>query len=452
MTIPISLDKTLQNVGFSSMPKVVMLVANDVSIDGRVQKIAKSVSKIAEVTVMGITSGGSMQTHNEYGFQVVLFPVGQTKISATKKARKYLGRVLIYVNKRMKIPYLRRFAHKRVIQANNSELSIQAEDKTWRQVLPQNKSYSALMTPAIERIAPDVLHAHDVHLLSVAGEYVLANSKTHLIYDSHEYIRGLPTHTHEIRKAFAEVENEFIPSTTCVVTVSGAIANRLNIDHELKELPVVIMNTPMPVDTENESAKGIRETIGLGPEVPLVVYSGGINITRGLEIVIQALRYLPNVHLVATSNRVSWYTEQLQELATQSKANGRLHFAPYVATDQVVSYLSSADVGISPLPANVVNYDLALPNKLFDYIQAGLPIAVSNCTEQMALVEDLQVGVSYKWSEPEECANAIQKLLDAKTSILRRYEDIDIELESFLWPSQEEKLLNLYSSLLENPK
>ena len=208
----------------------------------------------------------------------------------------------------------------------------------------------------------------------------------------------------------------------------------------------------MPVDTENESAKGIRETIGLGPEVPLVVYSGGINITRGLEIVIQALRYLPNVHLVATSNRVSWYTEQLQELATQSKANGRLHFAPYVATDQVVSYLSSADVGISPLPANVVNYDLALPNKLFDYIQAGLPIAVSNCTEQMALVEDLQVGVSYKWSEPEECANAIQKLLDAKTSILRRYEDIDIELESFLWPSQEEKLLNLYSSLLENPK
>ena len=435
-----------------AMPKVVMLVANDVSIDGRVQKIALSVSKFADVTVMGITRGPSLITHEEFGFRVMLFPAGSRNTSYLTKVRKYIGKSLIALNRRWTIPFLTRYGQRITTQKIEDSSQVSAPNLPWRQVLLENKTYATLINPVLTKIAPDVLHAHDVHLLSIAGEYAASNLNTHLIYDSHEYIRGLPTHTPEIRKAYAEVENEFIPGASAVITVSSAIAQRLKIDHSLKVLPTVIMNTPTLVSGECEAGTGIREVIGLDVDIPLVVYSGGINLTRGIEIVIDALGYLPDVHFAATSNRFSWYTEQLQERAENVGAKGRLHFVPYVAPEKISQYLSSADLGVSPLPANVVNYDLALPNKLFDYMQAGLPVVVSNCNEQQSLVEELDVGVAYQWNDPEDCARAIASLLASKEVIAKRYEDMSTEITKYLWPAQEEKLTNLYQSLLDFEK
>jgi glycosyltransferase involved in cell wall biosynthesis len=102
-----------------------------------------------------------------------------------------------------------------------------------------------------------------------------------------------------------------------------------------------------------------------------------------------------------TSNRQSWYLDHLNDCAEKIGARERLHFIPYVEPEEVVSYLSAATIGISPLPADVVNYDLALPNKLFDYMQAKLPIVVSNCVVAEQVVTELGIGEVFEWSSAQ---------------------------------------------------
>jgi glycosyltransferase involved in cell wall biosynthesis len=156
---------------------------------------------------------------------------------------------------------------------------------------------------------------------------------------------------------------------------------------------------------------------------------------------------MPSVHVAMTSNRQSWYIDHLKDCAEQIGAGGRLHFVPYVEPEQVVSYLSSASIGISPLPADVVNYDLALPNKLFDYMQAKLPIVVSNCVVAEQVVSELGIGEIFEWSSANSLAIAVQKVVANPEKYAQAYESKGKEVAEYTWREQEKNLLNTYLNL-----
>jgi glycosyltransferase involved in cell wall biosynthesis len=167
-----------------------------------------------------------------------------------------------------------------------------------------------------------------------------------------------------------------------------------------------------------------------------------------MDLLVSSLEFMPNVHLAMTSNRESWYIEELKDKATKFNGDNRLHFVPYVSPEEVVPYISTASVGISPLPADVVNYDLALPNKLFDYMQAKLPIVSSDCQEVSELLAKYPLGEIFDWRDPKALADAVIRAIEKISEISRAYQSLSTELENFTWEHQELELDKAYSIAL----
>jgi glycosyltransferase involved in cell wall biosynthesis len=430
-----------------------MLVANDVSIDVRVRKMAASVAKNHDVTVLGLASGTSRSTFEMDGFRVVLLPV--------TKPKTFIQRVRISAGKRiLRMPagvvvrgIIKGISTKsmQTLPSSRAEISKPDERKEWRVVLPETKGYENIFGAEIEKLSPDLVHSQDIHLLNVAAKFK-ASRKLHgencaLIYDAHEYIRGLGSIDLRRRDAYAEMESEFIGEADAVITVSNSIAERIMKDHNLSTKPFLVLNAPSQAKIQiTENSPSVRKVCGLDDAVPLIIYSGGIHISRGMDLLVASLEFLPGVHLAMTSNRESWYIEELKEKAGKFRAADRLHFVPYVLPEEVVPYISTATIGISPLPADVVNYDLALPNKLFDYMQAKLPIVSSNCREVSDLLSKIPLGETFDWQDPKALATTVNSVISRSSEYDQTYVKLSELLKQFTWEAQELELNLAYAS------
>jgi len=437
----------------SSNVSVVMMVANDVSIDVRVRKMAASVAQHHRVIVLGLATNGKRSSFELDGFEVTLLPVVSQQ-PLRRRIRKALGRRL------MKLPMstsIRRLVKSKANQepsiVSKAHEASPVSNKNWREVLSETIKYEQVFGSELQRISPDLVHAQDIHLLSIAANHVeirnQAGGACALIYDAHEYVRGLGSIDPRRRDAYAGLESEFICRANSVITVSDSIATRIQIDHNLAKKPFLVLNAPSRSRLQvTEFSPSVRKVCNLRPEVPLVIYSGGIHISRGIDLLVSSLEFLPHVHLAMTTNNQSWYIEELKSKAASFGASDRLHFVPYVSPEEVVPYISSANIGISPLPADVVNYDLALPNKLFDYIQARLPLVVSNCAEVSKLLEQYPLGQTFDWQDPKALASAVTLVLSETEEYLARYQNLNSKLQEFTWEAQEVELLKAYEVAL----
>ena len=426
------------------------MVANDVSIDVRVRKMAASVAKHHTVFVLGLATNGKRSTFELDGFQVILIPVINQK-PLNLRMRKALGRRIMKLPMGSSIRRLFKSTSKKADVVDSNHSTSQVSKKSWREVLPETMKYEQAFGSELKNLSPGLVHAQDIHLLCVAANYVEARNQHDrtcaLIYDAHEYIRGLGSIDPQRRDAYAELESEFISQADAVITVSNSIAERLMKDHNLLTKPFLVLNAPSQSKTKRTATSpSVRKACGIPDDVPLVIYSGGIHISRGMGLLVSSLEFLPGVHLAMTSNRESWYIEELKEKAAGFSGADRLHFVPYVAPEEVVPYISTATVGISPLPADVVNYDLALPNKLFDYMQAKLPIISSDCFEVSELLSKYPLGEVFDWQDPKALAAAVKAAIEKKSEISQVYESLATELEKFTWEYQEVELEKAYAA------
>jgi glycosyltransferase involved in cell wall biosynthesis len=437
------------------MQTVVMVVANDVSIDVRVRKMAASVARNHKVYVLGLSSSGKRSSFELDGFEVILLSVVNPQ-PLKLRVRKALGRRIMKLSIG---PAIRQILKSKPSQKKPVPDALRTTDtnvhQPWREVLPETTKYESVFGAELEKIRPDLVHAQDIHLLSVAANYVKsrkqAGGKCALIYDAHEYVRGLGSIDPKRRDAYADLESEYIGLADSIVTVSGSIATRIQHDHNLLTKPYLVLNAPSQSKIQpSQSSPSVRKVCGLDPDVPLVIYSGGIHISRGMDLLVSSLEYMPGVHLAMTSNRESWYIEELKLNAAGIGAANRLHFVPYVSPEEVVQYISTATIGISPLPADVVNYDLALPNKLFDYIQAGLPLVVSNCSEVTNLLEKFVLGETFNWQDPKDLARAVIFVLSQRSEFLSNYIKYESLLEEFTWETQEVELGSAYAKAFDS--
>lgn len=152
--------------------------------------------------------------------------------------------------------------------------------------------------------------------------------------------------------------------------------------------PTVIYNAP-PRESYSKTANDIRSHLGLPTDVPLVVFVGGATPLRGCDTILKSLSYLDGVHLAFVSQ--GKYVEELIQLAENMNISERFHVHPYVSSDQVTSFIRTADVGIHGL-VHYPNAEVAMPNKMFEYLQAGLPMVVSDVASMKEFVESHNIG------------------------------------------------------------
>ena len=316
----------------------------------------------------------------------------------------------------------------------------------WRRDLPEMHHFEVAIGPLIDALEPDLIHVHDIFLLGVAARARAraqrARREVKMVYDAHEYVPGLPIDERR-RNAYVSLEDEYCSRVDRIITVSPGLAQLMA--KRFGGSPAVVMNAP---DTRSQiETQSLRSFLGITVEDPLVVYVGGVAPHRGAEVLVDAVSALEDsTHLVFVSNSTTGYVNELVAMARGKGMGDRIHIAPYVPSEAVVSYIRGATVSAVPLSRAYVNYEIALPNKLFQSIHAGVPVAVSDNPEMARFVREHGVGEVFAGGDPGSLAAVLQKMISSPEAYHDQLIRRDL-LESISWAAQEDVLASTYRGL-----
>lgn len=287
----------------------------------------------------------------------------------------------------------------------------------WRNLWPQISGFEEAFLRALRLIQPDIIHVHDRHPMSAAvrfsSEMREKGVEVPWIYDAHEFLPGQRfSGPAQHRYGWLNLESEMIQRADAVITVSNDLAASLAKRHHLNSNPFVVENAPLADLTPNpdESRRSIREELGVPQDAPLAVYVGKLAERRGIYDAVEAAARIPNLHLAFVGSKDSKPRAQIIDLGTQFQIRDRLHIVDYVPSSYVTSYISSADIGLSPLYSTPA-HEQALATKIREYIVAGLPIVGSDLKAQGSFIRRHSIGATHVANDSRSMAEAIEKTL-----------------------------------------
>ena len=282
----------------------------------------------------------------------------------------------------------------------------------------------------------DILHCNDLNSLHIGVISKIFNRQLKVVYDAHEYeteIDGL----RGIKKRLSKMSERFlIKYVDRVITVSNAIADEYVRLYSI-EKPSLVLNTPPYKVIEKKNI--FRETLGIEKEKSIFLYQGGLSSGRGIEILLETFKQIDNDEAVIVFMGYGKLEDTIKEA---SREHRNIYFHPAVAPDILLDYTSSADFGISTIEDSCLSYRYCLPNKMFEYLMAEIPIIVSNLPEMKRVVNRYSVGVVAKENRPQGLQEAIKEALQLdKKSLQKNIQQIK---KVYNWEEQESVLLNVY--------
>jgi len=178
----------------------------------------------------------------------------------------------------------------------------------------------------------------------------------------------------------------------------------------------------------------------------LLVYSGTAAPQRGLDIMVEALGVLVDVHIaLVVSAPKSAYVTSLRERAAALSASERLHVLPYVPVDHIVSFLSEADAGVIPI-LHFPNHEIALITKFLEYSHARLPIVVSDVKTMAETVRRTGQGEVFEAENLGDFVRAAKAVLAAPERYRQAYDAPGL-LEQWTWENSAAALDAIFDRL-----
>jgi glycosyltransferase involved in cell wall biosynthesis len=239
------------------------------------------------------------------------------------------------------------------------------------------------------------------------------------IHDIHEWLQGSRIEL-SLKESLLLVEREFIKLPNQLTTVSAQIGENIQKYYGLMNRTTIVHNCPAFVG-EYRPFPDIRSQIGLSAKAALGVYVGNIKPGRGLEDAIRATSSIPELNFALVGRPVAdSYREELRELVRFLSIENRVHFFGEVPHQYVSSFISSATFGFQGLPS-YPNADFALPNKLFEYMHAKIPVVSSDLFSISDFLSSFSLGMVYQNKN-------LQSLSKAFIDICRSAEDFNSSL------------------------
>lgn len=258
-----------------------------------------------------------------------------------------------------------------------------------------------------------------------------------LVYDSHELFTEVPElqGRQRVQKIWSTLEKLVIPKIKYAYTVCDSVANIYKKQYgisflTIRNFPVKKQNLPFPELYQDIKTKKI------------IVYQGYLNLGRGIEKVINALPYLENVcFLIIGKGDIEFH---LKELVEKSKVTDKVIFTGIIPYDKLHGYTQMAHVGISLEENMGKNYYYALPNKMFDYIQAKVPVLGSAFPEIEKIINDYNIGLTTSVTNPKEIAEILDKMLNDEKLRNEWIKNLEKAADELTWENERIKLINFY--------
>lgn len=286
----------------------------------------------------------------------------------------------------------------------------------------------------------DILVANDLDTL-LPNFLVSKLLKRRIVYDSHEYFCGVPelSHRPHVRRVWHAIERFCFPKLPDVITVCQSIADLYDQEYPRNNKVQVVRNVPYrqcPPHTLD------RHALGLPLDKKIIIMQGAINIDRGAEELIDAMRFIDNALLLIIGQ--GDVIPQLKVRVREKNLTEKVRFIGRIPFHELYNYTCAADVGCSLEKDTNINYRYCLPNKLFDYMRAGIPVVVSNLPEMAIVVQQHQMGLIIESHKPEDIAQCLNKLLNDKNLYLSCQENSRNASQHYCWEQEEEVLRKIY--------
>lgn len=287
---------------------------------------------------------------------------------------------------------------------------------------------------------PKMINIHTLEFLPLA--LIAKIFRIKVIYDAHE-LETEKANFKGFRKNISKIiERIFIKFTDRVIVVGEAIADHYKKMYPSMERPFVVLNTPSYKEITKKDL--FRENFNIKKEQIIFLYQGALSQGRGIEIILDTFKNRKDKNSVIV---FMGYGALQDEIINITKVYKNIFFQPAVPHNIILDYTSSADVGISGLVdlSSCLSYYYSLPNKIFEYLMAELPIIVPNAIEMKNFVLEKQVGVVLNENNCEELNKAINYMIEIDRN--KFHLNIINTKNTYNWEFQEKVLMKLYNNL-----
>jgi glycosyltransferase involved in cell wall biosynthesis len=259
------------------------------------------------------------------------------------------------------------------------------------------------------RLGGDLYYPNDLDRL-LAGYLLARFHRARLIYDANELYPDLVEASPGFyRFLLKKLEGFLIRRSDAVITVNGSIAEILQDRYRLERKPIVVLSCP--------PFQPVPKRVNASPPPYKVLYQGLYLPGRNLEGLVLSMRYVENAQLYLRGYGI--LEETLRRIVDQNRLHNKVVFLAPVPMNEMVQRAAEFDIGIVPYPGDPLNLNsyFCAPNKVFEYMMAGLALAVSDLPELRKIVDQYDVGITF---DPDNAHNLAQALAELTEESLQR--------------------------------
>ena len=359
--------------------KVLVSVFNNLSTDQRVEKVCRTLS--------------------ENGFAIEL--IGNNWGGLPDLKRDYAVSRIILKSKILRYAY------------------VEFQWKLYKELLKKADQHTILLSNDLDTLLPNYMVSKKLNLP--------------LVYDSHEIFTEMPSVNGRFtQNIWRSLESFIAPKLKFMMTASESYADWFHKTYGI-DRPVVLQNFPL------KSGNPQDYSIVNSPKV--IIYQGVINPSRGLDKLIPEMHKIENAELWIAGDGPK--KKEFQELTKNLGLDDKVKFIGKILPEKLREITQKADLGVSIEENNGLSYYFSMPNKISDYIQARIPVVVSDFPEMRKVADHFKAGEKIRYYN--ELAQKIQLVLNnGKHS----YKDaLDHAASQLCWENEENRLLGLFGKI-----
>ncbi len=285
------------------------------------------------------------------------------------------------------------------------------------------------------KVKPNIIHCHDTLVLPI-GVFLSKIFNSKLIYDAHELESNKNGQSKFLSKATLLIEKLSWSHINHLITVSDSIIDWYESNIGKKE-NTLILNSPLTRSNHNIKRENyFHKRYNISNDKLIFVYLGILGKGRGIDFIIDAFsKDSIKSHVVFVG-----YGDYYEKINKISKSVNNIHIHNAVPHDDVVSLVKNADIGLCLIENISLSDYYCLPNKLFEYTFAGLPILASRFPEIEKIILKYNLGYTCELNSGS-INNAIIEIEKSPTKKIKS------DLRKISWQNQEKKLTICYKNL-----
>ena len=359
--------------------KVLVSVFNNLSTDQRVEKVCRTLS--------------------ENGFSIEL--IGNNWGGLPDLKRDYPVSRIILKSKILRYAY------------------VEFQWKLYKELLKKADQHTILLSNDLDTLLPNYLVSKKLNLP--------------LVYDSHEIFTEMPSVNGRFtQNIWRSLESFIAPKLKFMMTASESYADWFHKTYGI-ERPVVVQNFPL------KSGNPQDYSIVNSPKV--IIYQGVINPSRGLDKLIPEMHKIENAELWIAGDGPK--KKEFQELTKNLGLDDKVKFIGKILPEKLREITQKADLGVSIEENNGLSYYFSMPNKISDYIQARIPVVVSDFPEMRKVADHFKAGEKIR--DYNELAQKIQLVLNNGKHSYKHA--LDHAASQLCWENEENRLLGLFGKI-----